>query len=184
MCHRRRSSIGRQRWARNLEIGDARFALRRSRRSRLGLRARCFLGAHRFDSNGFDPGRFSSDRLLLGREGRRRFSGRGNSRFFFFSRCLDVGRLATTTNRLASDGRRLRSRDRFGRRRPTASRHRRGRRLLLSAITFFALPASADASHLVVGEHTHMAANGYVHLPKKCDHFIGRHREFAGQLTD
>ena len=72
----------------------------------------------------------------------------------------------------------------FGGRITAWARGRRGSRLLLGASTLLTFPARADASDLVVGEHTHVAANGNVHLPKKRDDFFGGHCEFVRQLTD
>ena len=48
-----------------------------------------------------------------------------------------------------------------------ARRSGRGVLLLLRASALLALPAGAKACHLIVGEHTQMAAYGNVHLPKQ-----------------
>ena len=83
----------------------------------------------------------------------------------FFGRCLNVGGLAATASgRFGGDHRR---RGRLGRgvRSTTTRRLSGGRRGAFRAHALFAFPAGANASHLVVAEHAHMAANRDVHLP-------------------
>ena len=94
---------------------------------------------------------------------------------------LHVGRLAAATDRLGADaaagsgagsGAAARRGDdaRSARAQPASRRD-----------ALLALPARANARDLVVGEHAHMAANGNVHRPKKCDHFVGGDPEFVRQ---
>ena len=100
-------------------------ALGGDRRSRgLGLRARGFLGAHRFDARGFECGRASAAmRFLLGGVRRGGFARpRGGCRLLFGGG-LNVGRLAATTDGFAgaAGGHGLGHRLRSGRR-ATATR--------------------------------------------------------------
>ena len=128
---------------------------------------------------------FGRDRFLLSRVGSRGFGGRSSRSSLLLGGSLHVGRLSAPADGLASGRRRngLRHRLRSGRR-PASPRGGRGRGLLLGASALLTLPTRADASDLVVGEHTHVAANGNVHLPKKRDDFFGGHCEFVRQLTD
>ena len=147
---------------------------------------------------GFDITRSASIRSLLGAS---RLGGGGGvlrGRFFaaalgggsgdgglFVGGGLHVGGLATPAHRFADC--RLGCRFRRGHGRGGgATATRRGRRgsLSLGAHALLPLPSCADASDLVVGEHTQMAADGHVHLTKKCDDFFGGHAELVGQLTD
>jgi hypothetical protein len=154
------------------------------------LHARCFFNAERFHAHRFEARGFSSGSFLCGRGFSGSFRGSGSNRGLFFGSSLDVGGLSAATHRLRArgDGSGRSGRGGFGRdsrsgRSPaTGSRGRRG--LLFRANAFFSLPPCTDASNLVVREHTHMAANGNVHGPKKCGHFVGGHSEFVGQLTD
>jgi hypothetical protein len=137
-----------------------------------------------FDSDGFDSCSFGGDGFLLGSEGSRSFGGGCNCSGLLLGGGLNVGSFPTTTDWFrVADGCWLGDWLRDGDATPTAGRRRR-RRLFLCACALFSLPTCSDACNLVVGEHAHVAANGNVHLPKKCEHFVGRHREFAGQLVD
>jgi hypothetical protein len=149
------------------------------------LSASGFFGAHRFDASSFLTGLFGRDGFELGGVRGCRFCCGCRSGGLLFGCGLDVGSLASPSNGFAGGsrghgfGRWLR-----GRCRATAARGGRGSRLLFGASTLLTFPARADASDLVVGEHTHVAANGNVHLPKKRDDFFGGHCEFVRQLTD
>ena len=123
-------------------------------------------------------------RFLLGGVRGRGFGGRGDGGRLLFGGGLHVGRLAAPANGFAGRGHDGSGTGSGTARRATTTCGRRGRRLLLGANALLALPARADASDLVVGEHAHVAANGNVHLPKKRDDFFGGHREFVRQLTD
>jgi hypothetical protein len=166
VCDLRGAHIGDRRLTRHLCICDARFTFGRCSRSRFGLGARGFLETHRFDARGFDPRGFCSNCFLLSCQRRCGFGGRGNRGRLLLGSRLHVSGFAATADRLGSACG-LRDGHRFRRGGATTASDGRRRGLLLSTNTLLALPAGADASHLVVGEHTHMAANGYVHLPKK-----------------
>jgi hypothetical protein len=151
----------------------------------LSLGASGLFGAERLDARGLVPGLFCRDRFLLSRVGSCGFGGRSCGCSLLLGGGLHVGRLSASADGFASSGRRngLRHRLRSGRR-SASPRGGRGRGLLLGAGALLTLPTRADASDLVVGEHTHVAANGNVHLAKKRDDFFGGHCEFVRQLTD
>jgi hypothetical protein len=154
------------------------------RGSCFGLGARGFFGAKRFDTGRLDARGFRGDCFLLRRECSGGFCRSGNGGRLLFRSGLDVRCLAATTYWLgAGHGRRFGDGLRHGNAAATTCDRRR-RRLLLSACALLALPAGPNSCNLVVGEHAHVAANGNVHLPKKREHFFGRHRKFAGQLVD
>src|SRR6185503_5956116 len=137
---------------------------------RFGLGASSFLETQRIHARGFLAGGFRGCRFTLGRGFRFSFSGRGGGCRLLFGGGLHVGGFAATADRrFAGGGGRRRGRDRrgFGGRRPTATCGRRRCGLLLGAHALFPLPAGANASDLIVGEHAHVAANGNVHGPKK-----------------
>lgn len=158
---------------------------RLSRRG-FGLGARGFLGAQnrharRFSALGFGRGGL----CLLHRLGRclRRGGFRGG---MFLRGGLHVGGFAAPADRRFAtnyfgNGDRLRGN---GGDRTTTARGRRRRSLLFGAGALLSLPASADASDLVVGEHAHVASDRNVHVPKKGDHFFGWNSELVCQLTD
>lgn len=148
-----------------------------------GLRARGFFGAQRLDAQGFESRGFGGDCFLLGCMCCRRFGGCGSCGRLFLGGGLNVRGFATPANRLSG------GRDWFWRRlrswrcaTTACGRLRSG--LLFGAGALLTLPTRADASDLVVGEHTHVASNGNVHLPKKRHDFFGGHCEFVRQLTD
>ena len=93
---------------------------------------------------------------------------------------LDVGGFATTPDRgFVGGGEPARG--------PAPARQRRGGdarvgargRLLLRTHALFTLPARANARDLVVGEHTHMTANGMSIWRRSRDDFFGGHAEFV-----
>lgn len=151
------------------------------------LGARGFLGAQdrhacRFGALGFRGSGLS----LLHRLGRC-LSGGGFRCGMFLGGGLHVGSFAAPADRrLATDC--LGNRDWFGRYGrgggATTARGRRRSSLLFGAGALLSLPASADASDLVVGEHAHVASDRNVHMPKKGDHLFGWNSEFVCQLTD
>ena len=105
----------------------------------------------------------------------------------FLRRGLHIGGFAAPADRrFAADC--LGDRDGFGRHGrsggPPTACGRCGRSLLFGAGALLSLPAGADASDLVVGEHAHVASDRNVHMPKKGDHFFGWNSEFVCQLTD
>jgi len=148
-----------------------------------GLSARCLLGSERFHPRGFDASRFRGGSLLSSRS----FGGslgRGRrGRSLLFGSGLNIGGFATAANRRVGRRRRCGGLG-DGYRRASAASCRRRRRSLLGTNALLALPSRADAGDLVVAEHAHVAANGHVHLSKKCDHFFGRDPELIRQLTD
>jgi hypothetical protein len=149
------------------------------------LGARGFFRAQCFDSSGFLARLLGGDGLELGGMCGRGFGRRRCCRRLLFRGSLHVSGLSAPANRFTGAAGGNGFGDWLGsRRRATAARGRRGSRLLLGASTLLTFPARADASDLVVGEHTHVAANGNVHLPKKRDDFFGGHCEFVRQLTD
>jgi len=150
---------------------------------RLGLRTRRFLGAHRLDANCLDTRGLGGDRLLLRRVNGSGFGGGGTGRGMLFGGGLHIGRFAPSADRIAASGHRFEYRLRNDCRAP-AARCGRGSRLFLGPNALFPLPPCTNASDLVVGEHAHVAANGYVHLPEKRDDFFRGHDEFVRQLTD
>jgi hypothetical protein len=116
--------------------------------------------------------RLSGECLLLRREFGRSLRGLGRDCSLFLGGRLNVGRFPTPTNGVGCSGHELGNRLRHDRR-ATATRRGRRSRLLFGTDALLSFPASANASDLVVGEHTHVATNGNVHLPKKGDHFFG-----------
>jgi hypothetical protein len=131
------------------------------------------LGALRVDPRGFGGCGFLY-RCGLGR-------GLSGGRVLF-GRGLNVRRFTATAGRRfgGHDG----CSDRFWSSvRATSARGRRRRRGALGARAFFAFPARANSSNLVVAEHAHMATNRDIHLPKQTDDLIGRNPEFVRQLA-
>jgi hypothetical protein len=169
-------------WASQLALCGATFgSLFRLRDGDLGLDASKLLGAValllrtlRFDARSFGGCCFLSGRGF----------GCGLSRGgLLFGGGLNVGGFAASTDRCfgGDDG----SGGRLGHGvRATTTRRRSGHCRAFRAHALFALPARANASHLVVAEHAHMAANRDVHLPKQTDDLIGRNPEFVRQLAD
>lgn len=154
-------------------------------RGGFGLGACGLFSAERLHLCGFDAGCFSSCRFCLGGGFGGRVRRGGSDRGLLLRGCLHVGGFSSTTNGFGGGG--WRRRNGFGwsaHRCTTATRRRSGRGLLLSARAFIPLPSGTNSSDLVVGEHAHVAADRNVHLPEKCDHFFGRHRELVRQLTD
>jgi len=83
----------------------------------------------------------------------------------FFGSGLDVSGFSPTTDRCftrGGSGNRLR----YGGCGSTTARRRRRCGFLLGANALLALPSCADARHLVVREHAHVAAKWNVHLTK------------------
>jgi hypothetical protein len=148
------------------------------------LRSRGFFGAQCFEARSLETRSFGGERLLLRGQFCRRLSRTGRRSCLLFSRRLNVGGLSPTPDRPAVRGYWLGDRHWFRRGgRPTATCHWRGSRLLLCAIALLALPSSANAGDLVVGEHAHMAANRNVHLAEKAHHLVRGHTEFVCQFT-
>jgi hypothetical protein len=130
-------------------------------------------GALRFDARGFSGCGF------VHRGG---FGCRLSRGGLLFGGGLNVGGFPATAGRRF--GRRDGCRDRlWSGVRATSARGRRGRRRALGARAFFAFPARANSSNLVVAEHAHMATNRDIHLPKQTDDLIGRNPEFVRQLA-
>ena len=172
---------------RDVALGCARFGAFGSDRRGGGfsLRSSGFFDAHRFDADRFDASCFSRHGFLFRRVRRSCFGRRGRYRSLLFGGCLDVRGLSATAYWFTRHRRRCRLGDwlRNGHRSTSASGgHWNG--LLLGTRPLLTFPTRADASDLVVGEHTHVAANGNVHLPEKGDNLFGRHCEFVRQLTD
>jgi len=132
------------------------------------------LGALRLEASGL------RSRSFVRGGGFRRGVRRGS---LFLGGSLHVRCLATAACRRfgGDDG----SSDRLGNGvRATSAGCRSGRCRSFRTHALFAFPARANASHLVVAEHAHMATNRDVHLPKQTDDLIGRNPEFVRQLAD
>lgn len=153
----------------------------------LGLGTRSFFGTQNRHACSFGALGFGGGGLCLLHRLGCCLSGGGFRSGMFLRGGLHVGSFAAPADRrFATDclGNRdwLRRHGRSGGA-PTAC-GRRGRSLLFGAGALLSLPASADASDLVVGEHAHVASDRNVHMPKKGDHFFGWNSEFVCQLTD
>ena len=187
MCGRRRSAVANGRGAWDVSLGRSELGpLFGLRRRGLGLGARRFLSAQDRHPCRFGTLSLRSGSLLLLNCVGRGLSSRCFRGSVFFSGGLDIGCFAASPNRgFARDGFRNDHRLGWHGGHSSATTGRRcWRGLLFGAGALFPFPAGADASHLVVGEHAHVASNRNVHMPKKRDYLFGWNREFVRQLTD
>jgi hypothetical protein len=151
--------------------------------SSFGLRERRFFGANGLDPSRFEPRGFRGQSFLLRSQFSRCLRGACRRGSLFFRGSLYVGGLSAAAHRTVASGScRFRNGLWNGDRSTTASGGCRSS-LTLGADPLFALPASTNSGDLVVREHTHVATNRNVHLPKKRDDFVGGHCEFVSQLT-